>query len=118
MSEHTLQCAVADYLDLTGWRYCAVPNGGQRSAKVGQYLKDEGVQPGVPDILIFEDWQHGADSGHGVAIELKWGRNKPTAEQEDWLRALDRRGWLVSVCRSMEQVLAVTKFITTKARIG
>jgi hypothetical protein len=120
MSEHALQCAVANYLDLRGWLWCAVPNGGNRNAITGARLKAEGVKRGVPDVLIFERWtevhtDHGeiihVEGGPGVAIELKSPRGKPTPEQTDWLAALKKRGWRVAVCRTVDEVIEACEVI-------
>lgn len=118
LSEHDLQCAVAQYLDLRKWLWCAVPNGGNRNIQTAQRLKREGVKRGVPDILIFEAWRehlpgrsiHEA-SGHGVAIELKSPGKYPTKEQREWLAALKARGWLTHVCRTIHEVEEVCKIL-------
>jgi hypothetical protein len=109
MAESGLQLATAQILDLLGWLWCHVPNEGKRSKAYGGRLKAEGMKRGVPDVLIFEDYIWGKQLGHGVAIELKSESGTTTPEQRDWLDALDERGWLVSVCRTMDQVCAVLK---------
>lgn len=54
--EDALQRAVAKLLDHLGWRWCHVPNGGKRGKTEAARLKGLGVKPGVPDVLIFEEW--------------------------------------------------------------
>jgi hypothetical protein len=112
MSEHDLQVAVAQYLDLMGWLWCAVPNGGNRNVITGAKLKAEGVKRGVPDILIFEDWHkylpYAIFKGHGIAIELKFGKGRVSKEQKEWLENLKKRNWKTAVCRSIDEVIEVT----------
>lgn len=76
----------------------AVPNGGARNVVTGQRLKQEGVKRGVPDV-----WLPVARCGyHGLVIELKAGKGRPTAEQKAWLKALAAQGWLTQVCVGFE----------------
>jgi len=116
MSEHQLQCAVAQWLDLQGWLWCHPPMGGLRNKAVAAKLKAEGAKAGVPDILIFEPFTVNVGLGsaryyHGIAIELKVGRNKPTESQQTWLDALARRGWSTHVCRTVDEVIEVCRVI-------
>jgi hypothetical protein len=126
MSEEQLQRAVAQLLDRLGWLYCHVPNGGARDARTGAKLKGQGVKRGVPDVLIFEEWQRLGECcastppgcpvcprcyGKDIAIELKVPGRYPTAEQNAWLADLEERGALVDVCRDMDEVLAVLKHV-------
>lgn len=76
----------------------AVPNGGARNVVTGQRLKQEGVKRGVPDV-----WLPVARCGyHGLVIELKAGKGRPTPEQKAWLQALTDEGWLALVCVGFE----------------
>lgn len=56
----------------------AVPNGGKRSLKTASLLKQTGVKPGVPDLMLL----YPSRGHHGLIIEMKYGRNKPSKEQE------------------------------------
>lgn len=107
--ERALHRQVADWLRLTmPWAlWCHVPNEGQRDPRVGAHLRHLGMSAGVPDILIFEEWVDETSApgrGFGLAIELKTMRGRLADEQDWWLQRLDDRGWLVSVCRTLEQV--------------
>ncbi len=106
MTEEELQIQVAQWLNMWGvlWMHC--PNEGKRSRRLGAKLKRMGLSPGVPDVLIFEAWQDGDFSGHGIAIELKTAKGRLTTQQEQWLDDLERRGWLTAVCRSLDEVMA------------
>ena len=115
MTERQLQIAAAQYLDLNRWLWAHVPNEGKRSGRYGAGLKAQGLKRGVPDILIFEYWGdyvQGFSGGFGVALELKHGKNKLTAEQSVWLDRLERRGWLCQVCYSIDEVIEACKQIS------
>lgn len=68
----------------------AIPNGGKRDRVTAAIMKAEGVLAGVCDIFV--PIPRGA--AHGLYIEFKAGRNKPTpaqAEFMDAMRLLDYR---------------------------
>lgn len=76
-----------------------VPNEGKRSALTGSRLKQAGLKPGVPDIVLPV-----ARGGYiGLYIELKYGRNKTTDNQKEWLRDLRDQHHLTAVCYGWEQ---------------
>ena len=109
--EDDLQIQVARYLDLRGWLWNHCANERKTTPQAGARLKLKGVRSGVPDVMIYEYWETldewtGA-RGFGVAIELKAGKNKPTANQRAWLEALEARGWRVAVCYSLDEVVEV-----------
>ncbi len=55
MTEHDLQCAICNYLDIRRVCYWAVPNGGKRSKTESARFKKEGVKSGIPDLTIVHD---------------------------------------------------------------
>lgn len=76
-----------------------VPNEGKRSAVTGSRLKQAGLKPGVPDIVLPV-----ARGGYiSLYIELKYGKNKATENQKKWLSGLKQRGHLTAVCYGWEQ---------------
>lgn len=110
VDEHTLQCAVARFLDLAlgplpDCLWFAVPNGGHRNKLTAAKLKAEGVKPGVADIIIL--WR-----GRFIAIELKKSANKErgirktyqSSEQKEWEDEVEECGGLYTVCRTIEEV--------------
>lgn len=115
MTETELQKQVAAWLDLKGYLWMHSPNEGKRSVKYGSHLKKQGLKAGVPDCLIFETREIIGSNGMrrnmpGVAIELKIGkastkRGEPTPAQQEWLDALEQRGWYTAVCRSLDEVI-------------
>lgn len=77
----------------------AVPNGGHRHKATAARLKAEGVKRGVPDVCL----PIPRGGNHGLYIELKTERGKPTPEQLGWIRALRRQGYAACVCHGWEQ---------------
>ncbi len=102
--EHSLQAAVmaecerrALYDDRWGDIYANV-NGQYRK---GQRM-EPGLKPGVPDLFL------AVPSGayHGMYIELKWGDNRLSRGQAEWMQRLRRRGYhCVMVRDSMNDVV-------------
>lgn len=103
LSEHDLQasiiaeCNLRANQDPTWGKIFAIPNGGDRDIRVASRLKAEGVRPGVPDLMLLT-----ARRGyHGLVIELKVGKNRPTREQMEWLFWLEGQGFCTRVVRDM-----------------
>lgn len=99
MSEHTEQAALFEWAawnqgkDAALNMLYAVPNGGKRDPVTAARLKAEGVKAGVPDIVLPV-----ARMGyHGLYLEMKFGKNKTTVEQDVWLTALKAEGYAVDV---------------------
>lgn len=87
----------------------AVPNGaklpytvnanGERHSRQGVHLRAEGLEAGVPDLLLAV-----ARCGyHGLFLEMKRKGNKPTAEQLDWHARLKAEGYAVVIPYSAEE---------------
>ncbi|MDI6770118.1 MAG: VRR-NUC domain-containing protein [Anaerolineales bacterium] len=99
MSEHTEQVALFAWAAMQSnlWPELgllfAVPNGGLRHVRVAEKLKAEGVRRGVPDICLPVPRRQ----YHGLFIEMKFGKNKPTEEQAAWLQALLQMGYCTAV---------------------
>ena len=76
-----------------------VPNGGKRNAAEAARFKAMGVKAGVPDLCLPV-----ARGGFaGFYIEMKYGKNKPTDNQKEWIAALKTQGYKVDVCWSGEE---------------
>lgn len=99
MTEHDMQCSIINecaYRANQDPRYgllYAIPNGGHRDVRVGVKLKAEGVRKGMLDLCLPVP-RH---SFHGLYMELKVGKNKPTPEQRQWQNALTLQGYFVTV---------------------
>ena len=74
-------------------RLFAVPNGGIRHIQEAVRLKAEGVQRGVPDLVLpIPRGKH-----CGAYLELKANKGRLSEEQKDWLRFLEAQGYAVEV---------------------
>lgn len=83
----------------------AIPNGGYRNKIEAANLKRQGVKSGVPDLhLAYPNKNH-----HGLYIEMKWGKNTPTENQEEWIKGLTAAGYKCEVCWSSEEAIQVIK---------
>lgn len=75
-----------------------IPNGGYRHPATAARMKLLGVKSGVPDICL----PVARGEYHGLWIELKAGRNKPTQLQVAWHMNLSAKGYRVAVCWGWE----------------
>jgi len=95
--EHQAQAALFRWAELQRRRLpelnllFAIPNGG----------KAEGVKAGVPDICL----PVARGEFHGLFIEMKAGRNKPTQSQVAWHYHLSQQGYRVAVCYGFEPAI-------------
>lgn len=80
-----------------------VPNEGKRSIVTGSKMKQLGLKSGVPDIIL--PVAHGGYIG--LAVEMKYGKNKVTENQSRWLDMMSRHGHKTAVCYSFEQAKEV-----------
>lgn len=80
-----------------------IPNGGSRNKLEAANLKRQGVKSGVPDICL----PIPSKGYHGLYIEMKYGKNKPTDNQKKYLNNLSRQGYAVAVCYSWEKAAKV-----------
>ena len=85
------------------WYLFAIPNGAKlpyrgkgksRYSPEAMRLKEEGLKPGVPDVFL----PIPRGEYHGLWIEMKFGNNKVTPAQKEWLWMLDQQGYKVKVC--------------------
>lgn len=97
MSESKEQQALIKWCDLKGHPYnllFAVPNEGKRPYKTASRMVAEGLKSGVPDLVF----PVARGPYHGLFIEMKYGRNKLTANQDVWMKHLLDQGYLCIVC--------------------
>ena len=85
-----------------------IPNGGSRNQLEAANLKRQGVKAGVPDLCL----PVAKNGKHGLYVEMKWGKNTTTDNQEWWLEQLTQQGYKTAVCYSAEAALAtITKYL-------
>lgn len=105
--EHWEQVMLFDWLERFLPEYypdfAAVPNAGKRSGKESWDMPAEGLRTGYPDIT--GDIPKGIY--HGLFIELKWGKNKPSKEQVAQLNRKRSRGYFACVCYGFDEAKAV-----------
>lgn len=77
----------------------AVPNGGSRDLREAINLKIQGVRAGVPDICLPVP----KEKYHGLYIELKVERNKPSDNQKMWIEYLNGVGYKAVVCYGFDE---------------
>tara|TARA_R110000744_G_scaffold61057_1_gene126345 strand:- start:430 stop:774 length:345 start_codon:yes stop_codon:yes gene_type:complete len=100
--EHQIQKAIAQYLNLLGLCWWAVPNGGRRNIGTAKKLKAEGVKSGIPDItLIYKGKYYG--------IEVKKPKTETpkgslSSNQKARIAEIERSGGVVGVAYSVVDV--------------
>ena len=101
--EFRLQCVVVDYLTacVPDLLWTAFPAGEFRTAATGARIKRMGLAPGWPDIIAV------LPGGRFLGLELKAERGRLSNAQEAVQRALDARGAVFRVVRSLDDVRAV-----------
>jgi hypothetical protein len=82
-----LEGQVLAYLLFTGWFAWSTHGPRNRPATAG-----------MPDILAVKD-------GAMLAVEVKAGKDKPSARQEVFLRELDKHGVVVVIAHSLDEVI-------------
>jgi hypothetical protein len=101
-SEATAQAKLVAYLRRNNILFYHVPNGGYREKREAWALKGQGVQPGVPDIVI----PIARKPYHGLYIELKrQSGGVISSAQEWWLKQLVMQNYRAKVAKGFEEAL-------------
>lgn len=92
-----LFCWIRTREDLHPFAY-SIPNDRKASRIMGQILKYMGLKPGVSDICL------SIPKGpfHGMYIELKFGKNKATQHQLDFIENMRSKGYHALFCVGYE----------------
>lgn len=81
----------------------AVPNGGRRDAITGARLKDEGMLPGVADLILLKSNRfYGA-----LCVEMKKPGEYQRPVQKDWQKECEANGNKYVVIRSLDEFIKV-----------
>ena len=104
MKEYQLQKAICKYLDLRGVLYCGSMGGNyQPHVSVRMRAKKSGYKRGFPDLFLYEP----RGKFHGLAIELKVGKNRATKEQLWWRNELNEKGYVAEICTGIDETLEI-----------
>ncbi len=94
----------AGYYSELKWLH-SIPNGGRRDAREGARLKRQGVRAGVLDIFL----PKARGIYHGLYIEMKYGNNTLSENQEKFAINAANEGYCVFVCYSANEAMASIK---------
>nr|DAV37229.1 MAG TPA: Nuclease [Caudoviricetes sp.] len=108
--EHRIQCSCVQWFSLQYpklvYRLFSVPNGGRRDKITAAKLKNEGVLPGVADLILLKpNSQYGA-----LLIEMKTAKGRQSDSQKEWqsdLCSLDEYKYVV--CLSLDDFMREIK---------
>jgi len=99
--EHLHQKALIDWWDLSYIKYklpiialFAIPNGGKRDLGTAKKLKAEGVRSGVCDLQLLVSNKY----YKGLFIEMKYGKNKATKSQNEFMIFALAQGYYCITC--------------------
>ena len=85
-----------------------IPNGGSRNRLEAANLKRQGVKAGVPDLCL----PVARGKYHGLYIEMKYGKNKTSENQNIWLKALAAQDYAAAVCYGWQEAQElITKYL-------
>jgi hypothetical protein len=93
----------------------AHPAGGDRPTHTGKRMKSEGAKAGIPDLFL------AAPRGgkHGLFIEMKYGKRKPTDIQSERMSALQKEGYEVVVCYGwIEAAKKIMRYLSLSDGVG
>lgn len=103
--EHYLQCAEVRYMrakhpDLSHI-FFSCPNGGKRTSLQAQWLKDEGLVPGVSDMILLKP-----NHLHSyLCIENKTPKGRQSPEQVLFQEAVEKNGGKYIIIRSLDEFM-------------
>lgn len=127
-SEHQEQSAYFDWVrimrnsDSRFENIFAIPNGAKlpfttkidkkgkkvRICPQAKWLKDEGLEPGVPDVFVAVPMVSGWSHFHGMFIEFKIAPNAMTDEQRKWKQRLIKHTFSYALVWSWEEASKYT----------
>ena len=105
--EHQVQKAIAQYLDLRGLCWWAVPNGGRRNIGTAKKLKSEGVKSGVPDITIIMNGKY-----YGIEVKkpkTDTPQGRLSKSQAGMIHGIEKAGGSVGIAYGVEDVIKLLK---------
>lgn len=80
-----------------------IPNGGKRNKAEAARFKAQGVKAGVSDLFL-----PAAHGGYfGLYIEMKYGKNKPTDQQKEFITDMQQAGYDARVAYSAQEAIEI-----------
>jgi hypothetical protein len=105
MSEHDDQCVIFQWASLQESVYPELAllfstlNGVRLPIGLAVKAKQAGNKKGVPDLIL----PCARGKYHGLYLELKYGKNQPTEQQQFWINRLKTEGYYVCVVWGFEE---------------
>lgn len=101
--EHKLQSAAFKWYRLQYPKMIhnlfAIPNAAKRTARVGAYMKEEGLLPGVADVVLMK-----SNRFYGACFfEFKTRKGRQSQNQKDWQQRITNDGYKYVIIRSLEE---------------
>lgn len=96
--EHEIQKAIVSLLKIENVFHFAVPNGEKRDVRVGARLKEEGVLPGVSDLVLILP-------GRVVFVEIKTAAGRLSPVQCAFREVVQGLGHSYMVWRSLDDCI-------------
>lgn len=82
-----------------------IPNGGKRNAAEAARFKAQGVKAGVSDLFL-----PAARGGYfGLYIEMKYGKNKPTDQQREFIADMQQAGYDAQVAYGADEAITILR---------
>tara|TARA_R110002020_G_C15802489_1_gene731302 strand:+ start:105 stop:443 length:339 start_codon:yes stop_codon:yes gene_type:complete len=105
MKEYQLQKALIKWINLKYPKllYCASAGGMRTSFTQAKRMKATGYVKGFPDLFVYES----KGNFHGLAIEIKILKGRPSISQLEWIDKLEQRGYYAKVCKGFEQCKSI-----------
>jgi hypothetical protein len=76
----------------------AVPNASKRTARMGAYMKEEGLLPGVADVILLK-----SNRFYGACLfEFKTPKGRQSASQVEWQQKITNDGYKYVIVRSID----------------
>lgn len=79
----------------------AIPNAGRRSEREGAYMKEEGLLPGVADVVLMK-----SNRFYGACFfEFKTDKGRQSDFQKEWERKITNDGYKYVIVRSLDDFM-------------
>jgi hypothetical protein len=104
-NEYQLQKNVIKYIKLKypSLLYCASAGGMRTSMTQAKKMKATGYKKGFPDLFIYEP----KGKYHGLALELKIKKGRPTKSQLDWRNELNKRNYVSEITYGFDETIEI-----------